>query len=376
MIAWVSSGGIHRPKQVGHPGHPSPEPVARTSPPAVMSKTVEAVVAIVSFWKRVIVRARARANDSSTPPAGGRRCRNPVPRWHTACVPTHDRTAPAPPSTAIEAVRGPVDLELERFLGYSRAELAGMDPSAVALADELLRLLGAGGKRIRPALCFWAFRAAGGGEDDPIVPACAALELLHTAALVHDDLMDRDAERRGVDATHVRFAKEAPVGVDPDAFGKAAAVLVGDLALVLSERLLRTSRFGTGRLEAAMARFDRMRAEMAAGQFLDVSGSGDRARVRALKTGSYTAEGPVMIGAALAGAGPQAEGPLRVFGRLVGEAFQLRDDLADGDSGTEAVAVEDLVARATRSLGDAPLRRDGIDALVQIAELLRAPGAA
>ena len=292
-------------------------------------------------------------------------------------MPTQDRTAPAPPSTAIHAARAPVDLELERFLGDRRAELAGMDPSAVALVDELLRLLRAGGKRVRPALCFWAFRAAGGDEDAPIVPACAALELLHTSALVHDDLMDRDAERRGVDATHVRFAKAAPAGADPEAFGTSAAVLVGDLALVLSERLLRTSGFGTGRLEAAMARFDRMRAEMAAGQFLDVSGMGDRASVRALKTGSYTAEGPVMIGAALAGAGPEAEGPLRVFGRLVGEAFQLRDDVADGEAGTGAVAaVEDLVARATRALGDAPLRRDGIDALIQIAELLRAPGAA
>jgi geranylgeranyl diphosphate synthase type I len=292
-------------------------------------------------------------------------------------VPTQDRTAPAPPSTAIEAVRGPVDLELERFLGDRRAELAGMDPSAVDLVDELLRLLRAGGKRIRPALCFWAFRAAGGGEEDPIVPVCAALELLHTSALVHDDLMDRDAERRGVDATHVRFGKEAPGGVDPEVFGTSAAVLVGDLALVLSERILRTSGFGTGRLEAAMARFDRMRTEMAAGQFLDVSGARDRGRVRALKTGSYTAEGPVLIGAALASAGQEVEGPLRVFGRLVGEAFQLRDDLADGEAGTEtAAAVEDLVARATRALGDAPLRRDGIDALIQIAELLRVPGAA
>jgi geranylgeranyl diphosphate synthase type I len=252
-----------------------------------------------------------------------------------------------------------------------------MDPSAVALVDELLRLLRAGGKRVRPALCFWAFRAAGGGEDDPIVPVCAALELLHTSALVHDDLMDRDAERRGVDATHVRFAKDAPAGADPEAFGTSAAVLVGDLALVLSERLLRTSGFGTARLDAAMARFDRMRAEMAAGQFLDVSGARDLARVRALKTGSYTAEGPVLIGAALAGAAPEAEGPLRVFGRLVGEAFQLRDDVVDGEAETQALAaVEALVARATRALGDAPLRRDGIDALVQIAELLRAPGPA
>ena len=300
-----------------------------------------------------------------------------MPRWHTASVPTKDRTAPAPPSTAIEAVRAPVDRELERFLGDRRAELAGMDPSAVALVDELLRLLRAGGKRVRPALCFWAFRAAGGDEDEPIVLVCAALELLHTSALVHDDLMDRDAERRGVDSTHVRFGKEAPGGVDPEAFGTSAAVLVGDLALVLSERLLRTSGFGTGRLDAAMARFDRMRAEMAAGQFLDVSGAGDLARVRALKTGSYTAEGPVLIGVALAGAGPEAEGPLRVFGRLVGEAFQLRDDVSDGEAGPQAVAaIEDLVARASRALGDAPLRRDGIDALVQIAELLRAPGPA
>jgi geranylgeranyl diphosphate synthase type I len=290
-------------------------------------------------------------------------------------VSTKDRTAPAAPPPAIDAVRGPVDRELVRFLGDRRAELAGMDPSAVALVDELLRLLGAGGKRVRPALCFWAFQASGGHEDDSIVRVCGALELLHTSALVHDDLMDRDEERRGVASTHVRFADGAPADADPDGFGTSAAILVGDLALVLSERMIRTSGFGAGRLEPAMTRFDRMRVEMAAGQFLDVSGVGDRARVRALKTGSYTAEGPVMIGAALAGAGPQAEGPLRVFARLVGEAFQLRDDLADGDAASDAVEeVDDLVSRAERALGDAPLGREGVDALIEIAQLLRAPG--
>jgi hypothetical protein len=82
-----------------------------------------------------------------------------------------------------------------------------------------------------------------------------------------------------------------------------------------------------------------------------------------------------MIGAALAGAGPQDEGPLRVFARLVGEAFQLRDDLADGDvAGDAGEQVDDLVSRAERALGDAPLRREGVDALIEIAELVRAPG--
>lgn len=279
-----------------------------------------------------------------------------------------------PPPPAIDTVRGPVDDELVRFLGDRRAELAGMDPAAVALVDELLRLLAAGGKRVRPALCYWAFRAVGGDERDPIVPVCGALELLHTSALVHDDLMDRDIERRGVASTYVRFAKEAPAGADPDGFGTSAAILVGDLALVLSERMFRTSGFDAGRLGPAMARFDRMRAEMAAGQFLDVSGAGDRARVRALKTGSYTAEGPVMIGAALGGARPDAEGPLRVFGRMVGEAFQLRDDVTDGDARTDAgTLVDELVSRAARALGDAPLRREGVVALIEIADLLRAP---
>jgi len=126
-----------------------------------------------------------------------------------------------------------------------------MDPSAVALVDELLRLLGAGGKRVRPALCLWAFRAAGGREGDPIVRVCGALELLHTSALVHDDLMDREVERRGVASSHVRFAEEAPAGADADGFGTSAAILVGDLALVLSERMIRTSGFGAGRRVAS-----------------------------------------------------------------------------------------------------------------------------
>ena len=272
-----------------------------------------------------------------------------------------------------DRVRREVDEVLARFLADRRAELAGLDPDAVALADEIVRVVRAGGKRIRPALCVWAFRAAGGRAGDTrILRAGAAIELLHTSALVHDDVMDRDVERRGEAATHVLFAKEAPAGVDPDAYGTAAAVLVGDLALVLSERLLRTCGFGGERLEAAMMRFDRMRVEMAAGQFLDVAGSERRDRVRALKTASYTAEGPVLIGAAMAGADAAAEGALGVFGRLLGEAFQLRDDALDGAPGAaSAPEIDDLLSRAARALEGAPLRPDGVGALVAIANALR-----
>jgi geranylgeranyl diphosphate synthase type I len=247
-----------------------------------------------------------------------------------------------------------------------------MDASSVALADELLRLIRAGGKRLRPALAYWSFRAAGGEPGEPILRAGIALELLHTAAIVHDDLMDRTDTRRGVPATHVRFAKEAPLGTDPDAFGTAAAVLVGDLALVLSDRALRTSGFEAAALGRASVWFDRMRVQMAAGQFLDVSAAEDRERVSSLKTSSYTAEGPVMVGSALAGSDPGTEGSLRAFGRLVGEAFQLRDDVRDGDAPAAATArIDELLDRAERALDGARLGGDGVDALVEISALLR-----
>jgi geranylgeranyl diphosphate synthase type I len=272
-----------------------------------------------------------------------------------------------------DRVRREVDEILARFLADRRAELAGLDPDAALLADEILRVVRAGGRRLRPALCVWAFRAAGGADgDERILRAGAAIELLHTSALVHDDVMDRDVERRGEPATHVRFAKEAPAGVDPDGFGTAAAVLVGDLGLVLSERLMRTSGFEGERLDAAMSRFDRMRVEMAAGQFLDVAVSERRDRVRALKTASYTTEGPVRIGAALAGADAAAEGALGVFARLLGEAFQLRDDALDeAPDAVPASEIDDLLSRAARALEGASLLPEGAGALVAIVNALR-----
>lgn len=284
---------------------------------------------------------------------------------------------PEPPFRvrSVEMLRGDLDRVLMQFLDDRRAELAAMDPAARALGDEIGRLVAAGGKRVRPALCYWAFRAAGGPDGDAILRAGAAIELLHTSALIHDDLMDRDDERRGVPATHVRFGKQAPPGIEPDAFGTAGAILAGDLALVLSERCLRASGFPAQRLDAAMSRFDRMRLEMAAGQYLDVSGSERHGRVRALKSASYTTEGPVLIGAALAGATSAAEASLRVYARVVGEAFQLRDDVLDGDAAPDSVArVGDLAERAVRGIGDAPLEPAGVEGLVEIAGALRLRG--
>jgi geranylgeranyl diphosphate synthase, type I len=275
---------------------------------------------------------------------------------------------------ALEQVRADVDGALRSFLDDRRVELAALDPAAAELADEIRRLVDAGGKRIRPSLCIWAARAAGAGDDPATVRAASALELLHTFALVHDDVMDDAWTRRGVETTHARYAAMAPSGTDAARHGVAVAILVGDLAAVLAEQLLRTSGAPPERLAIAAGRFDRMRVEMAAGQYLDLAARDrtPRDRLAALKTGSYTVEGPVLVGSALAGADPAAEGPLRVFGRHLGEAFQLRDDLEDGDAPrSEAGRIGDLVDRAVGALDGAPLEPTAARALVTIAGSVR-----
>jgi geranylgeranyl diphosphate synthase type I len=272
-------------------------------------------------------------------------------------------------------VRGRVEAVLEEELRVRREELAALDPAAGVLVEELERLLAAGGKRLRPAFCYLGYRAAGGEDGEPIVRAAAALELLHTFALVHDDVMDEAVERRGVETTQVRFAR-AFAGASAGR-GRSAAVLVGDLAAVLAEALFRASGLAPERLATALERFDRMRLEMAAGQYLDLLGSARRdlaaaEHVAELKTGSYTVEGPLLIGAALAGAGPELEGRLLAYGRPAGEAFQLRDDVLDHEAPPGAAErVGTLVAEAIAALEGARLEAVAATALRSLAEALR-----
>ncbi|HLB62798.1 MAG TPA: polyprenyl synthetase family protein [Actinomycetota bacterium] len=280
---------------------------------------------------------------------------------------------------ALAAVRARVDAALDSFLEEQRAELESIDADAVLLVEELMRLVHAGGKRLRPAFCYWGYRAAGGADADTIVRAAAALELLHTFALIHDDLMDGTPERRGVPSSHVHLAAEAGrlgVSGEPARFGLSAAVLVGDLAMVFADRMLRESGFAAERLEAAGRRYDLMRRDMAVGQLLDVSGPGaggeSRARlVASLKTGSYTVQGPLEIGAILANGSGWSLTCLSRYGQPLGEAFQVLDDLRDSEADQGARERADaLVTRAKASLDPAALSPEAVGVLRMLADLI------
>jgi geranylgeranyl diphosphate synthase type I len=276
-------------------------------------------------------------------------------------------------------LRARVDAALAAFLDARRNEIRRLDPTALLLVEEVRRLVEAGGKRIRPAFCYWGYRAAGGADGEAIVRAGAALELLHTMALVHDDLIDGAKERRGVPSTAAWFSERASeLGApgDPRDFGSSMAILVGDVSAVWADGLLLASGFPPEVLVPALSVYHDVRERMAVGQSLDVGGAaGDlqvALRAAALKGGSYTVEGPLLIGATLAGGSSAVTACLSRFGRPLGEAFQLRDDLEDGEAaaGVTRETVNGLVAHAKASLDPGLLPGESITALRDLADLV------
>jgi geranylgeranyl diphosphate synthase type I len=193
---------------------------------------------------------------------------------------------------------------------------------------------------------------AGGRPDDPaIIDAGAALELVHTMAVVHDDVMDASDRRHGVDTIHVGFAKrhaERGWRGDPERFGEGVAILMGDVAHACADRLLASAP------PVAADVFERMRLEVNAGQCLDLLVAAGRVptveqarRICRYKTATYTVQRPLELGAALAAPHRVGElaGPLSAYGVPLGEAFQLKDDLLGtfGDPATTGKPVgEDL----------------------------------
>src|SRR5689334_13785664 len=145
-----------------------------------------------------------------------------------------------------DRIEGLLDAEIERW--------KAVDPDLAAPLESLRELVLAGGKRLRPAFCHWAFVGAGGDPLDPVVvDAGGALELLHTFALIHDDVMDGSITRRGLDAVHVDFMARHAVSAwrgEGRRFGEGVAILVGDLAFVYADMLL------AGAPRSAIAVFD------------------------------------------------------------------------------------------------------------------------
>ena len=280
-------------------------------------------------------------------------------------------TAPTAALVDTDGLRDDVDRALARHVEALEAELVGVDPDAAPLVDAVRRMV-TGGKRLRAAFCYWSWRAHGGTDParrDAVVRVGAALELFQAAALFHDDVMDDSDTRRGEPAAHRVFAdRHAAAGWagSPDRFGESAAILLGDLALIASERELAAALAAVDAGVAAATRevFDRMRTEVTVGQYLDVlaqalpwggDAAGDERRARSVaraKSARYSVEHPLTLGAALAGADDDAVARCARVGLPLGEAFQLRDDVLGvfGDPATTGKPAGDDVREGKRTV--------------------------
>ncbi|WP_420121717.1 polyprenyl synthetase family protein [Nakamurella sp.] len=195
-------------------------------------------------------------------------------------------------------------------------------------------LLASGGKRIRPTMSYLGWAAGGGpGADErrQIVTVGAALELLHLFALVHDDVMDESDSRRGVPTVHRQAGDRhaaAGAGGRPELFGTSIAILAGDLALAEAEGLIAETDPVIRRLWRHLV------VELVVGQRQDLTGTAARRRdlpfarsVAILKSGCYTVQRPLELGAAAASAPDGVRERLSRYGEHLGEAFALRDDV-------------------------------------------------
>ena len=261
--------------------------------------------------------------------------------------------------------RAAVQVVLDGFVEEQAATLRDLGPDARRLTDAAAQAVH-GGKRFRAMFCHWGFRAvrtpADAAEAQGLVRATAALELLHASALVHDDLMDASDTRRGRPSVHVAFSREARDARwpgQPEQYGAAAAILIGDLLLAWSDELLRRCGLPEDRVLDALRVFDVTRTEVIAGQFLDVSvqarGESDveqAMRVLRYKSARYSVERPLHVGAALAGADDEVRSALTAYGVPLGEAFQLRDDLLGvfGDPGTTGKPAGDDLTEGKRTV--------------------------
>ncbi|TFD03553.1 polyprenyl synthetase family protein [Cryobacterium sp. TMT1-66-1] len=310
-----------------------------------------------------------------------------------------------------------VDLVQSRIDEY----LMSREPIVTLISSDLTPLIDysrqflSGGKRFRAQFCYWGARSVLPQDSGPesgqptagqpsvsaddeaaasaapapaagglaaVVSAASALEIFHAAALVHDDIIDNSDTRRGAPSAHKLFEslheREGWAG-DSASYGRASAILLGDLLLGWSDELLDEGLDELAdRASARRARleFNFMRTEVTAGQYLDILEERawlaqpeaellDRAlRVIVYKSAKYSVQAPLVIGAALAGASATQLNSLRAFGLPLGMAYQLRDDLLgvfgdaavtgkpSGDDLTEGKRTV-LIALARERLSDA-----------------------
>ena len=292
-----------------------------------------------------------------------------------------DAAAPS----AIELADAVTD-QLRNHLRGRRTDSAYIGADYAEVTAALEEFVVRGGKRLRPAFAYWGWRAVaptGDAVDAEILLSFAALELLHACALVHDDVIDASATRRGMPTVHRSFAdrhRQRNWHGSAEQFGVSAAILLGDLALVWADDIVSAVDLPPEAHRRVRRVWADIRTEVLGGQYLDIVAESSGAEtvasamnVNTYKTASYTITRPLQFGAAAAADRPDVQDIFAEVGHGLGVAFQLRDDVlgAFGDPAVTGKPSGDDLRSGKRTvlLAEALERADASDPLA--AKLLR-----
>lgn len=239
---------------------------------------------------------------------------------------------------ALKGFKRRIDKELSRFFRDKEKYSEGIDESTKELVSILKEYTLDGGKRLRSALMFFSYRCFSKKHEEDMIKATMAFELLQSFFLAHDDIMDKDDMRRGKPALHKRYEHILNIrfrNEDNEHLSTSFAMIAGDICLSMANELIAQTSFSEKRKIKAIIYMNKMIARVGYGQALDMLYT-NRApkkeyirKINILKTATYTIEGPLMMGAILAGKDPSKLGQFKKISVLLGEAFQIQDDVLD-----------------------------------------------
>lgn len=239
----------------------------------------------------------------------------------------------------IKTLQKEIDARLEIFFDRKNKEIEKISPLLGKITTDIEEFVLRGGKRIRPILFYYGYLAAGGKRKKEILDSAISIEIIHNYLLMHDDIIDRDEFRRGKSTIHQKY-KEI---YKNEHLGISAGIVAGDLTSIFGYEILAKSKFPEVFKIRAVNKLNQTLIDVGSGQILDSFLGIDHQlsqeeifKILEYKTARYTIEGPLHLGAILAGADKRVFKKLSDYAIPLGIAFQIRDDIL-GTFGDEKI---------------------------------------
>lgn len=241
--------------------------------------------------------------------------------------------------------KGRLDPLMRAYFGSVLKEGINEDALVAEALGHTETIVLSGGKRMRAAFMYYGYLGAGGKEEEKILQTSMSVEFIHAFLLVHDDIIDRDDLRHGVPTLHKRYAdfgRRFFPEQDCEHFGNSIALIMGDMLYAFGNDIIFRSDFPKERVFEALSRLQSIVTFTVVGQardiYMEYKGEASEEEILTMyknKTAKYTVEGPLHLGAILAGASPELLAGLSAYAVPLGIAFQIQDDIL-GIFGTSA----------------------------------------